>query len=87
MVERRTPLLLSLPQVAMTVPVMLVSAARGLSMPERVSWIAWGWVSLLVRLGIRRAAHLSLVRARLARQRRRQRLRIVPVGGAVGLPG
>jgi hypothetical protein len=40
---------------------------------------------LLVRLGIRRAAHLSLARARLARQRRRQRIRIVPVGRAVGL--
>lgn len=84
-VERRTPLLLSTPAVALTVPVMILSAARGLSTPERVSWIAWGWCVLLVRLGIRRAAHLSLARARLARQRRRRRLRIVPVGGAVGL--
>ncbi len=83
-VERRTPLLLSASQVALTVPVMLITAARGLTPPERVSWIVWGWTLLLVRLGIRRAAHLSLARARLARQRRRQRIRIVPLG-SVGL--
>lgn len=85
-VERRTPLLLSVPQVAMTVPMMFISAARGLTPPERVSWIVWGWTSLLVRLGIRRAAHLSLARARLARQRRRQRIRMVPIAAVVGLP-
>lgn len=84
-VERRTPVLLSIPQVAMTVPIALISAARGLTMPERVSWIAWGWTSLLVRLGIRRAAHLSLARARLARRQRRQRIRVVPIAGPVGL--
>lgn len=84
-VERRTPLLLTVPQVAMTVPVALVATARGLTPPERVSWIVWGWSTLLVRLGIRRAAHLALARARLARQRRRQRIRIVPIGGSVGL--
>ncbi len=84
-VERRTPLLLSVPQVAMTVPVMLMSAARGLTTPERVSWIAWGWASLLVRLGIRRAAHLSLARARLARRQRRQRIRMVPIAAQVGV--
>jgi predicted metal-dependent phosphoesterase TrpH len=78
-VERRTPLLMTVPQVAMTVPVMFLSAARGLTPPERISWIVWAWSSLLVRLGIRRAAHLSLARARLARQRRRQRIRIVPI--------
>lgn len=86
-VERRTPLLLSAPEVAMTVPVMFITAARGLTMPERISWVVWGWSSLLVRLGIRRAAHLSLARARLARQRRRQRIRIVPISGVVGLRG
>ena len=85
-VERRTPLLLSVPQLTLTVPVVIISAARGLTMPERVSWIVWGWTTLLVRLGIRRAAHLSLARARLARQRRRQRMRIMPIGGAAGLP-
>jgi predicted metal-dependent phosphoesterase TrpH len=84
-VERRTPLLLSVPQVAMTVPAMLITAARGLTWPERFSWIAWGWTSLLVRLGIRRAAHLSLARARLARRLRRQRIRVVPIAAAVGL--
>jgi predicted metal-dependent phosphoesterase TrpH len=84
-VERRTPLLLTLPQLALTVPVMFLSAARGLTPPERVSWVVWGWSVLLVRLGVRRAAHLSLARARLARQRRRQRIRIVPVGTAAGL--
>ena len=84
-VERRTPLLLTVPQVAMTVPVALIETARGLTPPERVSWIVWGWSTLLVRLGIRRAAHLALARARLARQRRRQRIRIVPIGGSVGL--
>jgi predicted metal-dependent phosphoesterase TrpH len=84
-VERRTPLLLTVPQLALTVPVMLVSAARGLTPPERVSWVVWGWSVLLVRLSIRRAAHLSLARARLARQRRRQRIRIVPIGTAVGM--
>ena len=83
-VERRTPLLLTVPQLALTVPVMFISAARGLTPPERVSWVVWGWSVLLVRLGVRRAAHLSLARARLARQRRRQRIRIVPVGTAVG---
>ena len=84
-VERRTPLLLTVPQLALTVPIMFISAARGLTPPERVSWVAWGWTVLLVRLGIRRTAHLSLARARLARQRRRQRIRIVPVGRAVSL--
>ncbi len=84
-VERRTPLLLSVPQVALTVPVMFLSAARGLTPPERISWVVWGWSVLLMRLGIRRAAHLSLARARLARQRRRQRIRIVPLRGAVGV--
>jgi hypothetical protein len=84
-VERRTPLLMTVPQVALTVPVMFVSAARGLTTPERVSWIAWGWTSLLVRLGVRRAAHLSLARARLARRQRRQRIRVVPIAAQVGM--
>ena len=35
----------------MTVPVMVITAARGLTPPERLSWIAWAWSSLLVRLG------------------------------------
>jgi hypothetical protein len=84
-VERRTPLLLTAPQLALTVPAMFLSAARGLTPPERASWIAWGWAALLVRLGIRRAAHLSLARARLARRQRRQRMRVVPIGAPVGL--
>ncbi|HYW50045.1 MAG TPA: hypothetical protein VE861_05530 [Gemmatimonadaceae bacterium] len=86
-VERRTPMLLTIPEVAMTMPVVLISAARALTPPERVSWIVWSWTTLLVRLGVRRAAHLSLARARLARRRRRQRIRIVPIGGTAGIPG
>ena len=86
-IERRTPTLLTLPEVAMTMPVALVSAARSLATPERVSWIVWGWTTLLVRLGVRRAAHHSLARARLARRRRRQRIRMVPIRQTVGLPG
>ncbi|MCC7052896.1 MAG: hypothetical protein IT355_06475 [Gemmatimonadaceae bacterium] len=84
-VERRTPLLLSAPEVALTVPVMVLTTLRGLTLPERLSWVAWAWSVLLVRLGIRRAALVSLARARERRQQRRQRLRIVPVGGAMGL--
>jgi predicted metal-dependent phosphoesterase TrpH len=80
-VERRTPML-SGPAVALTIPAMFVSTARGLTVPERVSWIAWAWSTLLWRLGIRRAASRSLARARLARRRRRARMRIVPVSGA-----
>ena len=81
-VERRTPLLFSVPQLALTIPVMFISAARGLSMPERVSWIAWSWTTLLVRLGVRRAALLSLQQARVARRQRRERFRVVPIRGA-----
>ncbi len=84
-VERRTPLLVSAPQVALTVPVMLISAARALTPIERTSWIGWAWSTLLLRLGIRRAAHLSLARARLARRRRRSRLRVVPISAATGV--
>jgi predicted metal-dependent phosphoesterase TrpH len=84
-VERRTPLLFSVPQLALTIPVMFVSAARGLTPPERVSWIAWSWTTLLVRIGVRRAAYRSLVRARLARRRRRERMRIVPIRTVAGL--
>jgi hypothetical protein len=86
-IERRTPLLVTVPQVAMTVPVMLLTATRALSAPERVSWIAWAWSTLLVRLGIRHAAHLSLARARLARRRRRQRIRLVPIGMTASVQG
>jgi hypothetical protein len=86
-IERRTPLLTTVPQVALTVPAMLISAARGLTPPERASWLAWAWSSLLVRFGIRRAAGLSLARARLSRQRRRQRMRIVPITNPAGLQG
>lgn len=86
-VERRTPLLSGILPLTLTLPMMFVSAARALTLPERVSWIAWGWTTLLIRLGIRRAAQLSLARARLARQRRRARLRVVPIRGVVGLPG
>jgi len=84
-VERRTPLLFSAPELALTVPMMFVSAARGLTPLERLSWIAWAWSTLLVRLGIRRAASLSLARARLARLRRRQRIRMVPIAIGQGL--
>ena len=84
-VERRTPLLFGVPQLALTIPAMFVSAARGLTLLERISWIAWSWTSLLVRLGVRRAAVLSLGRARLARRRRRERMRIVPIRPAVGV--
>ena len=86
-VERRTPLLLSVPQVALTVPVMLLTALRGLTLPERMSWIAWAWSTMLLRLGVRRAAEAALARARARRRQRRQRMRIVPLGGAVGLQG
>ncbi len=86
-VERRTPLLHGVPRLALTVPVMLISVARGLSLPERVSWMAWGWSALLVRLGIRRAAQRSLAQARALRQRRRSRFRVVPIGSAAGLQG
>jgi hypothetical protein len=81
-VERRTPLLLSVSAVALTVPVLVVSAARGLTPPERVSWIAWAWSTLLLRLGIRRATSVSLARARLARRRRLARLRAAPLTGS-----
>ncbi len=84
-VERRTPLLFSAPALALTVPMMVVSAARWLTPLERMSWIAWAWSTLLVRVGIRRAASLSLARARLARQRRRQRIRMVPIAIGQGL--
>jgi hypothetical protein len=84
-VERRTPLLLTKAELALTVPVMMVSAARALTPPERLSWIAWAWSALLVRLGVRRAATLSLARARLARQRRRERIRLVPIAIGQGL--
>jgi len=84
-VERRTPLLMTVPQLAMTVPFALVATARGLTPPERVSWVVWCWSTLLVRVGVRRAASLALARARLARTRRRQRIRIVPIGAAAGL--
>lgn len=86
-VVRRTPLLSGILPLTMTLPMMFVSAARALTVPERVSWVAWGWTTLLIRLGIRRAAQLSLARARLARQRRRARLRVVPIRGVMGLPG
>lgn len=79
-VERRTPLLMTVPELAMTVPFAIVATARGLTPPERLSWIVWGWMVLLVRLGIRAAARMALARARLARRRRRQRIRLVPVG-------
>ena len=84
-VERRTPLLFGVPQLVLTIPAMFVSAARGLTPLERVSWIVWSWTTLLVRLGVRRAAYLSLARARLARRRRRERMRIVPIRTAVDL--
>lgn len=86
-VERRTPLLLSVPAVALTIPAMFLSAARALTLPERVSWVMWAWSILLVRFGIRSAARRSIARARLARQRRRQRIRLVPIGLTPGLPG
>ena len=78
-VERRTPLLLSLPQLTLTIPVMFISAARGLTSPERVSWIAWAWAIVVLRLGVRQLAAVSIARARVARQRRRQHLRFVPI--------
>lgn len=84
-VERRTPLLLSTPELALTVPAMFVSAARALTLPERLSWIVWAWSTLLVRLGIRRAASRALARARLTRQRRRLRMRTVPIAVGQGL--
>jgi hypothetical protein len=86
-VERRTPLLLSAPEVALTVPVMLLTVARELTLPERISWIAWAWALVLVRVGVRRAARMSLARARIARQQRRQRIRLVPIRPAAGLRG
>ncbi|MBC7843248.1 MAG: hypothetical protein H7099_13085 [Gemmatimonadaceae bacterium] len=41
-VERRTPLLSGILPLTMTLPMMFVSAARALTVPERVSWVAWG---------------------------------------------
>ena len=84
-VERRTPLLLSVPEVALTVPVMLITVARALTPPERVSWIVWAWALLLLRVGVRQLATSSIARARLARQQRRQRMRIVPIARSAGL--
>ena len=86
-VERRTPLLLTAPQVAMTVPVLVLSAARALTPPERGSWIVWAWSTLALRLGIRRAASYALARARQERRRRRQRMRVVPIAQRSGLQG
>jgi len=83
--ERRTPLLVSPFTVAATVPVAVISVARGLTPPERASWLAWAWVTILVRLGVRRAAQRSLARAREARAHRRQRIRIVPIGAIASL--
>ena len=84
-VERRTPLLLTVPDVALTVPVMLLTVARALTPAERVSWIVWAWALVLVRLGVRSLAASSVARAREARQRRRQRMRIVPIARPAGL--
>lgn len=86
-VERRTPLLVSAPALALTVPVALLSTLRALTPPERASWIGWAWAVLLVRVGVRAAARRALAQARVRRQRRRERMRIVPISGAVGLPG
>ena len=84
-VERRTPLLLSKAAVALTVPVMLLTVARGLSLPERLSWVAWAWSIVLVRLGLRRAAQAALERARRQKAQRRRRSVVVPIGPAMGL--
>ena len=83
-VERRTPLLLSKAAVALTAPVMLLTVARGLSLPERLSWLAWAWSTVLVRLGLRRAAQAALVRARRQRAQRRRPL-VAPARPAMGL--
>lgn len=84
-VERRTPLLLSKAAVALTVPVTLLTVARGLSLPERLSWLAWVWSTLLVRVGLRRAAQAALERARRRRAQLRRRPRVVPIRPAMGL--
>ncbi len=84
-VERRTPLLLSRMEVALTVPVMFLTVARSLTLAERVSWILWAWALLALRVGIRHLASASIARARVGRQRRRQRMRNVPIARPVGL--
>lgn len=84
-VERRTPLLLSAPEVALTVPVMLLTVARSLTLAERISWIVWAWLLLLRRIGVRQLATASIARARVARRRRRQRMRIVPIARSASL--
>ncbi len=86
-VERRTPLLVTAPQAALTVPVMLLTVTRALTPPERVSWVMWAWSTLLVRIGTRWAAQGSLARARLARRRHRLRIRLVPIGTTAGMQG
>jgi predicted metal-dependent phosphoesterase TrpH len=78
-VERRTPLLVSVPEVALTVPVMFLTVARSLTLLERLSWISWAWALLLVRIGVRQLATASIARARAARRARRLRMRIVPI--------
>ena len=84
-VERRTPLLLTAPQVALTVPVMFLTVARSLTLGERLSWIVWAWALVLLRMGVRQRATASVARARDARARRRQRMRIVPIAQAAAV--
>jgi hypothetical protein len=50
--ERRTPTPTSAASVSFTVPAMLVTVARGLSLPERISWVVWCWVPLLARFAL-----------------------------------
>jgi hypothetical protein len=69
----------------LTVPVMFVTATRALTPLERISWIAWSWSLLLMRLVIRFAAQRSVARARAERQRRRARAKSVFAVGAVAL--
>ncbi len=84
-VERRTPLLLTAPQVALTVPVMFLTVARSLTLAERVSWIVWAWALVLARVGVRQLAAASVARARAARRARRLRMRIVPIARSAAL--
>lgn len=86
-VERRTPLLVTKAQVAATVPVMAATVLRGLTPTERVSWIAWAWSALALRVVVRRMALQGLARARAVRARRRARLRVVPIATVPGLQG
>ena len=78
-IERRTPLLLSSASAVFIAPAVLVGVMRGLTPPERLSWVAWAWSTVLFRLGLRRAAHGALARARHKRFASRRKRRVAQI--------